>query len=312
MDALDKKILIELMKNSRTALTQLAKKVHASREVVNYRIANMLKDGTILKFVTEINTQLLGFNASAAFVNIKAKKEKEFKDFIRTCEFTSWSGSFSGVWRFGMDIYGRDAAEIDHNFNIVFKTFKNDILSHRLALYKKTYFMHEKYLDPDALTRTVKASYQRKIDEKDKRILGALSNNARIDIVQLAKLVAMSAPAVAKRVRQLQASGVIIRYSLFLDVSKLGLFQYSIFITNNNVEEKERLIKYLIAHKSVVFIAEYIGDPFLEFGVIVKDPYKLRSILQEIEESFPDNRLQDVFLIQNEFLSIGPPKCVFR
>jgi hypothetical protein len=57
---------------------------------------------------------------------------------------------------------------------------------------------------------------------------------------------------------------------------------------------------------------EYIGDPFLEFGIVVKDPYMLRPILQEIEESFPDNRIQDVFLIQNEFLSIGPPKCVFK
>ena len=45
--------------------------------------------------------------------------------------------------------------------------------------------------------------------------------------------------------------------------------------------------------------------------IIVKNAYDLREVLQKIEESFPDNRIKEVFLIQKEMLSIGIPKCVF-
>ena len=84
MDSLDKKILSELMRNSRTPVTQLAKKVRSSREVVNYRISKMQKNGIILKFVTEIDTNLLGYQSASAFINIKAKKENELKEFVKT------------------------------------------------------------------------------------------------------------------------------------------------------------------------------------------------------------------------------------
>ena len=312
MDALNKKILMELMKNSRIAITQLAKKVRASREVVNYRIKNMMKEGIILKFVTEINIKMLGYSSSAAFINVKAEKEKEFKEFIKKCDFTSWGGSFAGVWRYGIDIYGKDAEDIDDNFNQIYRNFKESILSHRLSLYKQTYFMHEKYLGVNVLINKIRKIITQKIDSKDKKILEELSNNSRIDTVKLASIVSLSTPAVAKRIHKLESSGYIIKYSIFIDITKLGLYQYSVFITNNNILDRDRLIKYLKARINVPFIVEYIGDPFVEFGIVTKNPYDLRPILQEIEESFPDNRLEDVFLIQNEFLSIGPPKCIFK
>ena len=78
------------------------------------------------------------------------------------------------------------------------------------------------------------------------------------------------------------------------------------------MESKNRLLSYLAHHPAIPFVIEYIGDPFIEFGIVVDNPYFLRTALQQIEESFPQNRLMDVFLIQKEFLSIGPPAIVFR
>jgi DNA-binding Lrp family transcriptional regulator len=308
MDLLDKKILAELLKNSRIPITQLSKRVRSSREVVNYRIERMVNSGIIIKFITNINTDLLGFISGAVFLNIRMAKEEEFKKFIKSFEFLSWGGTFSGAWRMGIDIYGRDNVEIDANFNKIFTKFKSEILTHRLAIYKAKYFMHEKYFGYNNLERKTFHSVYTP-DEIDKQILSLLSENSRIDTISIASKLKLSAPAIAKRIKNLENNKFILRYSLFLDISKLGLFQYSIFIINN--EEKDKLVTYLKVHPKVNFIAEYIGDPFLEFGLFVDDSYKLRTLLQQIEESFPNNRIHDVFLIQNEFLSIGPPKCVF-
>lgn len=50
----------------------------------------------------------------------------------------------------------------------------------------------------------------------------------------------------------------------------------------------------------------------MEFGLFVKDPYELRGKLQEIEETFPNNRVIEVSLFQKELVSIGLPLCVFE
>ncbi len=44
----------------------------------------------------------------------------------------------------------------------------------------------------------------------------------------------------------------------------------------------------------------------------MKNPYDLREILEDIEEAFPNNRIIEISLFQKEFVSIGPPACVFE
>lgn len=312
MDSIDKKILLELMGNSRIPLTRLAKKIRISREVITYRINRFQEHGIVLKFVTNINTQRLGFLSAATFVNIKAKREAEFEQFVKGCDFASWSGEFSGVWRFGLDIYGKNPDQIHANFQSLYTKFKDDIIDHRMTLYHSKYFFHKKYLSTVQKNETVNNNVDYKLDKKDMLILQALSNNSRIDILQLCNVVKLTSPAISHRIKNLENSGYIEGYSIFVDVSKMGLYQYSVFIVNKNSSEKKKLITYLSAHSQVPFIAEYIGDPFLEFGVAVENPYSLRKTLQEIEESFPDNRITEVFLIQKEFLSVGPPQIVFN
>ena len=146
-----------------------------------------------------------------------------------------------------------------------------------------------------------------KTDKYDLKILEKLSLNSRLDSVQLTKFIPLTAQAIRDRIRKLENAGVIEKYSLFIDVSRLGAYQYSIFIQNNL-----QVIPFLSEHPKVSFIAEYENNPFLEFGVFINNPYDLRKILQEIEEVFPDNKILEVSLFQQELVSIGPPKCVFQ
>jgi len=40
--------------------------------------------------------------------------------------------------------------------------------------------------------------------------------------------------------------------------------------------------------------------------------YEVREIEQEIEETFPENRIVDFFLVQEDFISTGVSPCVFE
>lgn len=312
MDKLDIELLAELMKNSRIPITQLAKKLKVSREVATYRLNKLKKKRIILDFVTEINIERLGYVGAAVFVNVKATRQKEFKDFLENCPFVSWVAELSGVWSFGLSIVGRTNKELDERFFIVYNRFKEYIIDHRFTLHRKSVFFYEKYFNKPANINTNKKLINYRIDNKDKVILKELAKNSRIGSVSLSKKTSLTTPAITKRIKQLELAGYIEKYSIFVDISKINLFQYSIFIINKNIDEKEKLISYMTYHKNVSFIAEYVGDPFIEFGLFVDNPYNLREALQEIEEKFPDNRVIEVSLFHKDFVSVGPPQCVFK
>jgi Lrp/AsnC family transcriptional regulator, leucine-responsive regulatory protein len=61
------------------------------------------------------------------------------------------------------------------------------------------------------------------LDAVDVRILSALTADARVSVAELARLVGLSAPSAAERVRRLEESGVIEGYVASIDPRALGL-----------------------------------------------------------------------------------------
>lgn len=61
-----------------------------------------------------------------------------------------------------------------------------------------------------------------KIDEIDVRILQELQTDSRISIRELSKRVNLSPPSVTERVRRLEDSGILEKYTIRLNQKKLG------------------------------------------------------------------------------------------
>lgn len=61
------------------------------------------------------------------------------------------------------------------------------------------------------------------MDELDKRILEMLKVNARESFANIGKEVGLSAPAIGKRVRQMEEEGIIEGYALKVNHEKLGI-----------------------------------------------------------------------------------------
>lgn len=60
------------------------------------------------------------------------------------------------------------------------------------------------------------------VDAVDEAILRCLKGNSRISLRQMAALVHLTPPAVAERVRRLEERGIILRYTIAVNRSKLG------------------------------------------------------------------------------------------
>ncbi|RDE25373.1 Lrp/AsnC family transcriptional regulator [Motiliproteus coralliicola] len=122
------------------------------------------------------------------------------------------------------------------------------------------------------------------MDNINRKIIAALQQNARISYAELGKLVHLSAPAVAERIRKLESAGVISGYSLKVDLDQLGypivaLVQCKVFRT------KEREFKaHMLACKSVIECHNVTGEQAFLVKLAVQSMKQLDNIL----ESFLD------------------------
>ena len=69
----------------------------------------------------------------------------------------------------------------------------------------------------------------RLIDSTDMAILKALNHNCRLKVSHLAQQVHLTAPAVAARIANLEATGVIKNYTIETDLGKIG-YNLQVFI----------------------------------------------------------------------------------
>lgn len=318
MDKIDEKLLISLIGDSRQSISQLAKQARTSRDVAQYRIAQLVKKGIIRDFITNIDHEQLGYVSALLFVSIKADAEREFIEYINKLPFISWAGTHLGFWSLGMAIYGKDTSEVEERFQIVFQKYKNHITNHRFAFYKTTKFFTEKYFGQGpkqwGYTNTKKGEPTEKyaMDDHDKTILKHLAKNSRISCVELSKFVPLTPAAIAQRIVKLERSRIIQGYSIYVNVHKMGLHLFIFFIQNRNLDQRKKLFGYLENHPKVPLLLDYVGDPFIEFGLFVRSPYEARPLIQEIKETFPENELIDFFLTQEDFISFGTPDCVLE
>lgn len=83
------------------------------------------------------------------------------------------------------------------------------------------------------------------MDTTDLKILSFLQQDARISMTKLSKLVNLSSPSVAERIKKLEDNGVITRYTATVDPAKLNRVIKTFFFITVPPEKRSRLIKIL-------------------------------------------------------------------
>ncbi|WP_052296577.1 Lrp/AsnC family transcriptional regulator [Pyrococcus sp. NA2] len=119
----------------------------------------------------------------------------------------------------------------------------------------------------------------RKLDETDRRILLALTRNARIKLVELSKMLGISVTAIQKRIAKLEEEGIIDGYSARLNFEKMG-YSISAFI-RMAVEPsmREHVLKELSKLDTIVEFYEVSGDYDIIARVVARDIADLRDTL---------------------------------
>ncbi|HLS79813.1 MAG TPA: Lrp/AsnC family transcriptional regulator [Steroidobacter sp.] len=121
-----------------------------------------------------------------------------------------------------------------------------------------------------------------KIDRLDARILAELQRDGRLSVVELSERVGLTGTPCARRVKQLEASGVIQGYAALLDPARLGL-KVQAFVqvklerhTDENVEQFQR---ELAALEQVVSCFATTGEYDFMLQVVAPDLEALSQLV---------------------------------
>jgi Lrp/AsnC family leucine-responsive transcriptional regulator len=138
-------------------------------------------------------------------------------------------------------------------------------------------------------------------DEKDKQIIDILSENARISLRDIKKKVDLSPSSIRNRMEQLVNSGVIRKYTVDIDFTKMGLdIQVFVLITTRPGTSKE-LYSMLKNHKQVSEVLRTAGPANFIIRVRAKDISDLTQfITRELEDLEGVERIETMFILPDE------------
>ncbi|WP_066502195.1 Lrp/AsnC family transcriptional regulator [Abyssisolibacter fermentans] len=123
------------------------------------------------------------------------------------------------------------------------------------------------------------------MDITDSKIIEILQNDGRISMKDLGKLVSLSPPAVAERVKKLEDVGIIEGYRAIINPVKLNK-NITAFISLNMKEGRyEQFLEYAKNKKSIIECHHVTGGDCLNLKVLVKDIQELEQLIDEIKLS---------------------------
>ncbi|MEK6942937.1 MAG: winged helix-turn-helix transcriptional regulator [Nanoarchaeota archaeon] len=313
LDLLDRKILYELDINSRQPYKELAKKLRIAKETARFRVNRLMEEGYIKNFITTMNISHLNrfyYKLFYKFHKTNPKIDGEIISFIQNCKSIAYFASTEGRYNITFLILAKDMRDL-YKFLVPFREkfgdyiLEQEILTmpavHRFNFrffYENGKLLHTKY--PVELKET-------NLDEIDYAIIKELAKNARISLIDLAKITKTETNVVKYRIRKLRNEKIIGTHVLEIDFEKLGLQHFQINFSLKNHSMLESMISYASQDDRATFATVTLGryDLALEFAVeTMKD---LRSILNNIKEKFSESIVDhDIFILYEHSVNWFP------
>ena len=294
----DRKILGELDRNSRQSLAEIAKHTNLSKDVVNYRLNNLLKAGVIEEFNTHVNLAKTGYfyhKLYLQFQNLTEKKEKEIIDYFISHERVNWFASCSGRWDMIIGFMVKSIIEFDRIILDITGKFGDYILSKDISAPVKTYdcgrilFLQEKPFTPrDALLVGEANAVQ--LDKDDEELLRIVGNNARLPTVEIAKKSTLTPRQVSYKLKQLVDKNVINYFGVRLNLNVLGIQFYKLLIKFHNINygKRQKFINHCTRIPQTIYIIVCAGSWDIEPEFEVNSHEELEAIVKDLRGKFSD------------------------
>lgn len=119
----------------------------------------------------------------------------------------------------------------------------------------------------------------RPLDATDRAIIGALNENGRMTVRELAEMIGMSSPSVTERIHKLEDTGAIRGYTIVVDPTVFGLGISAYVRVHAMPGEMKRVAQMLIDASEIVEADHVTGEDCFLAKVIVRDLHELETVV---------------------------------
>lgn len=120
------------------------------------------------------------------------------------------------------------------------------------------------------------------LDETSWKLICALQEHARSSYAELGKCVGLTAPAVAERIRRLEATGVITGYHAAVNPAKLGLGLTTIIRFKSTDGVYERSIALISSCPEIIECHRVTGDDCMTLTAVVSSVEHLQELIGKL------------------------------
>ena len=297
LDVKDRKILYELDYNSRQSNSKIGKKVGLHKNVVNYRIKRMEKNGIISNYYTMVDTFKIGYNSLRfyiSFQNVTPEKREEIIKFFVNNKYTWWVGSFEGEYDLAVLIWIKDLHDFYGFWEKTLRKYHSYFQKQKFSLYCQLRVFRHSFLMKDDYKKSDRDKYEItgggkevKTDELDFKILELLAVNSRIPTIQIGKKTDSSIDTVINRMKRLENLDVIQGYRVNINYEELGYHLFKVNVTLNDYSQRGKIINYIRNNPNLIMIDKAIGYYDLELDFLLKNLNHLRIIMDNLTRVFP-------------------------
>lgn len=142
LDETDKKILKELSINARINIVDLAEKIDLTRDIINYRLKKLIKEGIIAQFRCYPNLQNIGINHYKVIFrtkNFNEQAEKQIKSYVAQHKKATQFLKLIGSWDLEIEFETENEGVLYKILNEIRKQFSNIIRDFDILRITETY-----------------------------------------------------------------------------------------------------------------------------------------------------------------------------
>ena len=121
------------------------------------------------------------------------------------------------------------------------------------------------------------------VDETDRKILTLLRQDSRLQFAEIGKKVNLSAPAVFARVKKMENSGVIKKFTIEIEPTKLDIHLAAIIRIVLKGVPTQKVVGTLLKLKEIEEAHHVAGEDCLILKVRTQGPSQLNQLLESIK-----------------------------
>jgi DNA-binding Lrp family transcriptional regulator len=320
LDSKDHKILYHLFLNSRQSLSSIAKKVGLQKSVVEYRIKRLQTNGIIKKFNAMVDVFKLGFSVYRLNIVLQYTSPDKENEIINhfVNHNNTWSiASTKGRYDLIITILVKSPNYFYSFYEQTLRQYRNYFKEICFSqLYESFGYEHSLLLNE--LSTSHERTYEYRdngqtvdVDLVDYKILNILVKNTRTNSVDLANQINVSTVTIHSRIQKLIKSGVIKRYSITMDINKLGLRQFIVNLSLRDYMKRNQIIGYLNDNPFLWEINKAIGGCDLEITLYATNFEHFYHVMEDLRKKFSDDiAYYDYLYVNNVFKSNVLPEKI--